>query len=54
MASFSQALLATAVGLRVSIPAVMAYNFLLRRIKRRMSRLTALSHLAMAGIKARC
>ncbi len=53
MASISEALLATAVGLMVAIPAVMAYNYLQRRIKRRMSRLTALSHLMMAGLRGR-
>ncbi len=51
MASISEALLATAVGLMVAIPAVMAYNYLQRRIKRRMARLTALSHLLLAGLK---
>ncbi len=52
MASISEALLATAVGLMVAIPAVMAYNYLQRRIKRRMARLTALSHLLLAGLRS--
>lgn len=37
MASISEALVATAVGLLVAIPAVVAYNFLLRTIKKKMA-----------------
>lgn len=36
MASISEALVATAVGLMVAIPAVIAYNFLNRQIKKKM------------------
>jgi len=52
MSGISEALVATAVGLMVAIPAVMAYNFFQRRIKQRLAHLTALSHLVLAGIKA--
>lgn len=52
MAGISEALVATAIGLLVAIPAVMAYNFCQRQIKRRMATLTALTQLAMAGLKA--
>lgn len=37
MASISEALVATAIGLFVAIPAVMSYNFFLRTIKTRMA-----------------
>ncbi|MBX9703987.1 MAG: MotA/TolQ/ExbB proton channel family protein [Silvanigrellaceae bacterium] len=37
MASISEALVSTALGLLVAIPAVVAYNFLTRSIKRRMA-----------------
>jgi len=53
MAGISEALVATAVGLMVAIPAVMAYNFFQRRIKKRMAHVTALSHLVLAGLRAR-
>lgn len=52
MGGISEALVATAVGLMVAIPAVMAYNYFLRLIKQRMAHLTALAHLAIAGVKA--
>ena len=52
MAGISEALVATAVGLMVAIPAVIAYNYFLRTIKQRMAHLTSLTHLALAGVKA--
>lgn len=52
MAGISEALVATAVGLMVAIPAVIAYNYFLRNIKQRMAHLTSLTHLALAGVKA--
>lgn len=53
MGGISEALVATAVGLMVAIPAVVAYNYFMRAIKGRMAQLTALTHLALAGLKAR-
>lgn len=52
MGGISEALVATAVGLLVAIPAVMAYNLFQKQIKQRMSTLTALIHLLLAGLKA--
>jgi biopolymer transport protein ExbB/TolQ len=48
MAGVSEALVATAVGLAVAIPAVVGYNFLMRAVKNSTSRATALSH-ALTG-----
>ncbi len=45
MASISEALVATAVGLMVAIPAVVAYNFLGRSIKKRMANSEATAHI---------
>lgn len=52
MSGISEALVATAVGLLVAIPAVISYNFFQRRIKQRIAHLTALIHLTLAGMKA--
>ena len=54
MASISEALVATALGLLVAIPAVVAFNFFNRAIKKRMANADATSrivitHLGLAG-----
>ena len=47
MASISEALVATAVGLMVAIPAVVAYNFLGRTIKKKMANSDATARIIM-------
>ncbi len=51
MAGISEALVATAVGLFVAIPAVVAYNFLQRRIKEIISNANSLNRLVLARIR---
>ena len=48
MAGISEALVATAVGLLVAIPAVVAYNVFQRKVKRMLSDADALAHMAYA------
>jgi len=48
MTGISEALVATAVGLMVAIPAVIAYNFYQRKVKRLMSEADALTSMALA------
>ena len=50
MTGISEALVATAIGLLVAIPAVIAYNVLLRRVKALMSEAEALVNMAVALI----
>ena len=50
MTGISEALVATAIGLLVAIPAVIAYNVLLRRVKSLMSEAEALVNMAVALI----
>ena len=45
MAGISEALVATAVGLLVAIPAVVAYNYFTRRVKRMLGEADALSNM---------
>ncbi len=52
MAGISEALVATAIGLMVAIPAVVLYNWLQRRLKNTFARLESLSHLVLARLKA--
>jgi len=52
MTGISEALVATAVGLFVAIPAVAAYNFFNRRIQGIMARSEALSDLLLAHLSA--
>ena len=52
MAGISEALVATAVGLLVAIPAVVLYNAFQRRVKLALSRTESLSHLVLARLKA--
>jgi biopolymer transport protein ExbB len=52
MAGISEALIATAVGLMVAIPAVVAFNFFSRRIKVRMAEVEWMAQLAGSQLKA--
>ncbi len=53
MAGISEALVATAVGLFVALPAVVAYNLFQRSLRRATQRATALGHAAVAFLEAR-
>ncbi len=53
MAGISEALVATAVGLFVALPAVVAYNLFQRGLRRTAQRATALGHAAVAHLEAR-
>jgi len=50
MAGISEALVATAVGLAVAIPAVVAFNAFTRIIKNRVGRTQAMAHLLLGGM----
>ena len=51
MAGISEALVATAIGLMVAIPAVVLYNAFQQKVKNAMSKSTSLSHLMLAKLK---
>jgi len=51
MAGISTALVATALGILVAIPAVVAYNYFLTRIKETQSEVESLAHLVLSAIK---
>lgn len=51
MAGLSEALIATAVGLLVAIPAVMAYNYLMKRAGELLAETDALTRRLMAALK---
>jgi biopolymer transport protein ExbB len=51
MAGISEALVATAIGLLVAIPAVAAFNVFQRRIKTLMGDADALTHMLLAGLR---
>ena len=53
MAGISEALIATAVGLMVAIPAVIAYNFFQRVVKRHISNSEAVVKVVMAHLAPR-
>jgi biopolymer transport protein ExbB len=53
MAGISEALVATAVGLFVALPAVVAYNLFQRGLRRATQRATALGHAAVAHLESR-
>jgi biopolymer transport protein ExbB len=48
MAGIAEALVATAVGLMVAIPAVIAYNIFQGRVRRTLGRVDAMAHLLLA------
>jgi biopolymer transport protein ExbB len=52
MAGISEALVATAVGLMVAIPAVVAFNYFNRRVKSRMAQVDWMAHLAVCELKS--
>jgi biopolymer transport protein ExbB len=52
MAGISEALVATAIGLMVAIPAVVLYNIFQKRNKDLIARTESLSHLVLARLKA--
>jgi biopolymer transport protein ExbB len=52
MAGISEALVATAVGLAVAIPAVIGYNILQRSVKNTVARSTALGHALVGHLRA--
>jgi biopolymer transport protein ExbB len=49
MAGIAEALLATAVGLMVALPAVIAFNIFQGRIRRTMGRVDVMAHLILTG-----
>ncbi len=49
MAGIAEALVATAVGLLVALPAVVAYNIFQGRIRRTMGRVDTMAHLILTG-----
>jgi biopolymer transport protein ExbB len=53
MAGISEALIATAVGLFVALPAVVAFNQFQRSLRRSTQRATALGHAAVAHLETR-
>jgi biopolymer transport protein ExbB len=52
MANIAEALVATAVGLLVAIPAVAAFNAFQRIVKTTLANTEALSHVLLAHLKA--
>jgi biopolymer transport protein ExbB len=52
MAGISEALVATAIGLLVAIPAVVLFNFFQSKNKSILARVESLSHLILARVKA--
>ena len=53
MAGISEALVATAVGLMVAIPAVIAFNFFQGKVRKTLARVDAVAHLVLATIRRR-
>jgi biopolymer transport protein ExbB len=51
MAGISEALVATAVGLLVALPAVVAFNYFNRRVRGTMANVDALAHVVLAQLK---
>lgn len=51
MSGISEALVATAIGLLVAIPAVVAFNIFQRRIKTLLGDADALNHVLLAGLR---
>ena len=51
MAGIAEALVATAVGLMVALPAVIAFNIFQGRIRRTMGRVDVVAHLILAGAR---
>jgi biopolymer transport protein ExbB len=51
MAGVFEALVATAVGLFVAIPAVVAYNLFQRRVRKRLAEVDSLAHLILSTLR---
>ncbi len=51
MSGIAEALVATAVGLMVALPAVVAFNIFQGRIRRTMGRVDALAHMILSGAR---
>jgi biopolymer transport protein ExbB len=51
MAGISEALVATAVGLMVAIPAVIGFNFFNRRVRATIANVDSLAHVVLAQLK---
>jgi biopolymer transport protein ExbB len=51
MSGIAEALVATAVGLLVALPAVVAYNIFQGRIRRTMGRVDAMAHMILMGVR---
>ena len=52
MTGISEALVATAVGLAVAIPAVVSYNLFTRGLKNRVTRAQSLAHALVAAARS--
>ena len=52
MSGISEALVATAVGLMVAIPAVIAFNFFQGKVRKAMARVDTIAHLMLAAMPA--
>jgi biopolymer transport protein ExbB len=52
MSGVFEALVATAVGLFVAIPAVVAYNLFQRRVRKRLAQVDSLAHLILSSASA--
>src|SRR5262249_27515810 len=50
MSGISEALVATAVGLMVAIPAVLGFNFFPGRVRRTLGRVDAMAHLILGAV----
>jgi biopolymer transport protein ExbB len=53
MGAIAEALVATAIGLAVAIPAVVAFNYFQRQIKSTIANTEALTHILLAHLKGR-
>ena len=51
MAGISEALVATAIGLMVAIPAVVGFNYFNRRVRQTLANVDALAHVVLAQLK---
>jgi biopolymer transport protein ExbB len=52
MTGISEALVATAVGLMVAIPAVMAFNYFMRRVRAMVANADSVAHVILAELRA--
>ena len=50
MSGISEALVATAVGLMVAIPAVIFFNFFQGKVRKAMARVDAMAHLVLSTV----